>query len=170
MTALAFAQPSTDSPVYGDDLVELATSIAIDAHYGQVDKSGDPYIFHPLAVAGLTPHAPGFTYLPPAYRPLAIAAGLLHDVVEDTAVTLDDLAARGIPGRLLEVIDALTHRPHEPLDDYYARIKDDPIAVVVKLADVKHNSSPDRLAGIADEATRERLARKYEKAWRVLSA
>lgn len=151
-----------------EDLVAVATAIAMQAHYGQVDKAGSPYIWHPMAVARLAPTMPEFAFLPPAYRPLTVVVALLHDVLEDTAVTAADLLEAGIPGRAVEAVEALTHAKHEPLDDYYTRIKEDPIAVVVKLADITHNTQADRLAHL-DEATQERLRAKYSKARLVLA-
>lgn len=162
-------QVSTVSAMSGDALIEVATAIAMQAHYGQVDKAGSPYIWHPLAVARLAPTMPEYQHLPPTYRPLVVAVALLHDVLEDSSVTASDLLEAGVPGRAVEAVEALTHPRHEPLDRYYARVKEDPIAVVVKLADISHNSQPDRLLHL-DEATRERLQAKYQKARLILSA
>lgn len=142
MTEHAASQPPT--------LAAAAREVATAAHAGQVDKSGAAYIGHPARVAArLTGDD-------------AQAVGWLHDVVEDTPVTLDDLR-RDFPDHVVAAVDALTRRPDEQPDDYYARVARDPLAVRVKLADVADNSDPARLAAL-DPATRDRLTAKYANA------
>ena len=129
-----------------EDAVALATRL----HSGQVDKAGDAYIGHPLRVmdtVGRTAPAAGVNVLH------AQMAAVLHDVVEDTEITLDDLAAAGYPPPVVAAVDALTRRPGESPDEYLARVAADPIAVVVKRADIADNSDPRRLARLpADQA------------------
>lgn len=134
------------------DTVELADALAAAAHRGQRDKSGAEYIGHPRAVAAIVEREGGS----PAQR----MAALLHDVVEDTSATLPHLADLGVPDEVRELVNALTKRPGEPLPHYLERVRATPGAVLVKRADVAHNSSPARLAQL-DEATRTRLAAKY---------
>lgn len=142
--------------------VAKARMIARAAHEGQVDKAGRPYIEHPERVA-LALQSNGAD-------DLTIAAGWLHDAVEDTDVTLDDIAVLlGLGGsEVAMIVEALTHRPHEPLEDYWDRIRSNPDAVVVKLADLDDNSHPARLARL-DEATRARLTAKYARARAALT-
>jgi (p)ppGpp synthase/HD superfamily hydrolase len=129
------------------DVVARARDVAYAAHEGQVDKTGKPYIAHPQRVVGRLDD------------PTEQAVAWLHDVVEDTAVTLDDLRGT-FPGVIVDAVDAMTKRPGEPLGDYIARVRADPIATAVKRADVADNSSLERLEYL-DEKTRDRLARKY---------
>jgi (p)ppGpp synthase/HD superfamily hydrolase len=134
-----------------------AVNIARKAHEGQVDKAGQPYVEHPLRVmaslegAGLAEQM----------------AAVLHDVVEDTTVTLAELEQMGCPSLVLNAVSALTHWPDEPQATYYAKVASDPVALVVKRADIADNLSPDR-ASLLDPATRERLREKYETALRLL--
>jgi (p)ppGpp synthase/HD superfamily hydrolase len=135
------------------DLLSLAQGIAIGAHAGQVDRAGVPYIMHPWAVAQAVS---GFEEKILAW---------LHDVVEDTDVTLEDLAWWGFPESTVLQVDALTHRKNEPRSAYYARVMEWPAARRVKIADVRHNLG--RLGGLPAEE-QGRLRAKYEKALRVL--
>jgi hypothetical protein len=133
---------------------------AAQAHAGQVDKAGRPYIEHPVRVARLLAER--------GEPPLRQALGLLHDTVEDTAVTLDRLAELGLPARVVAGVDALTKRPDELREEYYARVRVDADALPVKLADIDDNSGPQRL-GLLDEATRQRLTARYAHAREVLT-
>lgn len=128
--------------------VLVARAIAIAAHAGQTDKSGAAYIGHPARVAGQVTSVD------------AKAAGWLHDVVEDTPVTFDDLRAAGLPDVVVDAVDALTRRDGEQPDDYYARVAADPVAYEVKQADMADNANPSRLAKL-DPQVADRLGRKY---------
>ncbi|MFA7264919.1 MAG: hypothetical protein WC054_01165 [Candidatus Nanopelagicales bacterium] len=140
-------------------LAHVARGIAIGAHAGQRDKAGQLYITHPARVAAQFPHDVVLQSL-----------AWVHDVVEDTSVTLDDLAWAGFPESMVLQVDALTHRDREPRTDYYDRIlQSGAQAVAVKLADVADNSRPDRLSYL-DEETRNRLIKKYLKAYDYLKA
>lgn len=144
------------------DLVTEAKDVATAAHEGQMDKAGSPYIGHPGRVAGhVTRHA--------AAEDLQIAQAVawLHDVVEDTPVTLDDLA-RQFPADVVSAVDAMTKRADEDRDAYYRRVRANRIARAVKLADLDDNTDPARTARL-DSATRQRLAVKYDHARSVLS-
>lgn len=135
-----------------------AVAIASRAHRGQVDKAGKPYIAHPAIVAGmLSEHGDN-----------AIMAGWLHDVVEDSAVTLDDLRAAGFPEDVVAAVDSVTKRPGETYLDLVRRAAADPLGRLVKLADNLTNSDPERLA-LLDEPTRGRLTRKYAAARVILT-
>jgi (p)ppGpp synthase/HD superfamily hydrolase len=135
--------------------VDDAIRIARAAHDGQVDKSGQPYIGHPLRVMGRVSGEH------------ARMAAVLHDVVEDTAVTADDLLAAGCPPEVVTTVLALSHRDGETQEDYLARVLTDPVAVQVKRADIADNTSPPRLA-LLDTATQDRLRAKYARALDIL--
>jgi (p)ppGpp synthase/HD superfamily hydrolase len=110
-----------------------AMCIAYEAHDGQRDKSGVPYLYHPIHLAEqMTDEA-------------TTAAALLHDVVEDTEWTLDALRAAGISEEVLEAVALLTHSPDVPYLDYVRELAKNPISRAVKLADLKHNSDPSRM-------------------------
>ncbi len=135
-------------------LTKKALNFAFRAHDGQYDRSGVPYIFHPYQVAQQ------------AKDEISCAAALLHDVVEDTDTTLDDLIAEGFPPRVTELVDLLTRRENENYFDYIRRLAKDPDAVKIKLADLAHNSDTSRLDSIT-EADLNRLE-KYKKARDIL--
>lgn len=127
--------------------------LAAEAHAGQVDKIGVPYIEHVRAVAaGLAPLGEQLT-----------KAGLLHDILEDTDWTAERLREAGIPPRVVEIVEAVTNVPGMPYDEKIARIAADPQAALVKIADNAHNSRPDRAAQLPS-GKRERLAAKYRSA------
>ena len=134
---------------------EIARSIAERAHGGQLDKAGRPYIEHPAHVAA---HVDGDA---------AKAAAWLHDVVEDTGATFDGLRAAGISEEVIEAVRLLTHDPATPYMEYVRRIRENPMARAVKLADLAHNSDLSRLPMVT-EADLERR-RKYQKAIAELS-
>jgi (p)ppGpp synthase/HD superfamily hydrolase len=131
--------------------LDRAIEIAAAAHAGQKNKDGDPYILHPIRIMM---RVDGMK---------AKMAGILHDVVEDTSCTLDQLRAEGFPEDVLAAVDALTHREGEDYFEYVARAGADPIARRVKLADLEDNMNVMRLAEVRDKDL-ERV-RKYHKAW-----
>ena len=134
--------------------LERAIEIAARVHAGQRDKAGEPYILHPLRV---------MLSLGGAYERMA---AVLHDVVEDTPVTLEDLAREGFPPEVLEAVDALTKRNGERRLDAAARAVRNPIARAVKLADLKDNMDLSRLP----DPTERDFARlgEYEEVRRLL--
>ncbi|MDR0778128.1 MAG: hypothetical protein LBE48_01625 [Methanomassiliicoccaceae archaeon] len=103
--------------------------IAAEAHEGQKDWFGGAYILHPLEVSAYCRTERG-----------SIAA-LLHDVVEDSGITVDDLRSKGIDECVVAAVDLLTKRKGEELDDYYKRVASNDISAEVKFADMRHNSS-----------------------------
>jgi hypothetical protein len=139
--------------------LEVADLLAAAAHRGQVDKSGRPYVDHVRAVSKLTREAGG--------TPWQQLAGLLHDTVEDTVVSLAQLADLGVPPDVVAMVDALTRRPTESHEDYLDRLVETPSAVLVKRADIRNNLSPVRLARL-DQQTQDRLRRKYAYALALL--
>ena len=138
------------------DQLNRAISIAIEAHTGQLDtNNGRPYIEHPFRVmnAGQTLQEK--------------IVGILHDVVEDTPWTLDDLAKEGFSEEILLAIDALTRRDDETYDEYLERVKPIPLAVRVKLNDLSDNMDIRRWDTIPDfELVR---LRKYLNAFKQLT-
>ena len=138
------------------ELTNKALRIAYDAHAGQLDKCGVPYIAHPLHVAEQMDDE------------ASTCVALLHDVVEDSDVTLDDLA-RDFPSEIVEGVRLMTHDPEVDYLDYVRAIKGNSIAKKVKLADLAHNSDETRFAGrpVAPEEL-ERRCRKYAAAREIL--
>lgn len=146
----------TASPTVAD-----ADALAAHAHHGQTDKAGRPYIEHPRAVAAILAQQ--------GHGDHAVIAGLLHDVVEDTPVTLDDLRAAGYPPEVVDAVDAVSRREGETYMDMIRRAAAHPLGRLVKLADNSHNSSEERLAHL-DPENAEFLRRRYAKARAVLLA
>ena len=136
-------------------LTKKAMILCFEAHKEQKDKSGLPYVHHPFHLAEqMTDEA-------------TTIVALLHDVVEDTSVTLEDLKNEGFPQEVVDAIALMTHNDGSPYMDYVARIKQNPIAKAVKLADLTHNSDVTRLDVVTDR-DRER-AKKYQAAMELLT-
>lgn len=136
-------------------LTKKAMRIAFDAHRDQVDKSGLPYIYHPIHLAEqMTDEA-------------SVCVALLHDVAEDTPITLAQLAAEGFPPEVMEALGLMTYDDSVPYMDYVAALKGNPIAKAVKAADLRHNSDLTRLDHV-DDAARAR-AEKYARALALLT-
>ena len=136
--------------------IERAIEIASSAHAGQRDKAGQPYIFHPLRVMLRvnTEHEQ--------------MAAVLHDVVEDTSVTLERLEQEGFPAEVLRAIAALTKLPGETRLDAAMRAAADPVARVVKLADNTENMDLSRIPNPTDRDYAR--CREYEEVRAVLLA
>lgn len=136
------------------ELTKKALSISFNAHKDQVDKSGMPYVYHPFHVA---------EQMKDEY---STCVALLHDVVEDTDITLDELKSNGFPDEVIEALSLMTHSDDEPYLDYVRALKDNSIARKVKLADLAHNCDLNRLNVIDDKAL-ERI-KKYKQAILIL--
>lgn len=136
-------------------MLEQAIALALRAHAGQLDRAGRPYILHPLRVMCRL-----------RAEPDQIAA-VLHDVVEDTPVTLDDLRREGFPEAIVTAVDCLTKRPGRPYEELIERAMANPIARRVKLADLEDNMDILRSRGLVAED----LARleRYRRAWHRLT-
>ena len=119
--------------------IEHAIEIAANAHAGQRDKAGQPYIFHPLRV---------MFRVDGEHEQMA---AVLHDVVEDTAITIDDLAREGFPPEVLRAVEALTKLPGETRLEAAARAAADPVARKVKLADNAENMDLSRIPNPTDK-------------------
>lgn len=132
-----------------------AQRIATAAHEGQVDKSGAPYISHPQRIAERVGDEVGIDHP-------AVAVAWLHDVLEDTDVTMADLRVGGLDDAQATALEALTHHHAETREAYIERIRQNEIALIVKRADIADNSDPGRLARLAPE-TAARLQAKYAR-------
>ena len=131
-----------------------ALKLCFEAHKDQKDKSGLPYVFHPFHLAEQMES-----------EETTIVA-LLHDVVEDSAYTLEDLKNMGFSEAVTDAVALMTHADGVDYMDYVAAIKNNPIAKAVKLADLRHNSDITRL-DVVDEKALERCE-KYKKAIALL--
>ena len=125
----------------------LALQIAEEAHRGQTDSAGFPYILHPILVAEQQKIE------------AAVVAALLHDVCEDCGITLKELLDRGVPKEAVEAVRLLTHRKGVPYLDYIRAMRSNKIAVAVKLADLDMNLEPARLE-MCPKERKERLKKK----------
>lgn len=134
--------------------LEDAIALAVEAHRGVLDKSGQPYILHPLRVM--------FRCDTEVERIVAV----LHDVVEDTGRTFDDLKKLGYTPQVLAALDCVTKREGEGYEQFVERAAVNPVARRVKLADLEDNMDLRRLPSIGQKDW-ERMA-KYLRAWRRL--
>ena len=131
-----------------------AIAIAAAAHAEQLDKAGKPYILHPVRVMQrCAPHGVA-----------AQVVAVLHDVVEDTWVTLEMLRQMGFSEQVVAGVDAMTRRPGEPYFEYVQRCSRDPLGALVKLADIEDNSDPVR----AFSANHDRRMERYAKAREIV--
>lgn len=135
--------------------VEDAVFIAARAHRGQKDKAGAPYLLHPLRL------------MLRMDTEAAMTAAVLHDVVEDTEWTLERLREAGFSEEVLEAVDCLTHREGESYRQFVERVRTNPIARQVKIADLEDNMNVRRMNQLGPKEL-ERLE-KYHRAWRVLT-
>ena len=137
------------------ELTKKAMKIAYDAHHGQLDKGGLPYVFHPWHLAEQMDDE------------ISTIAALLHDVGEDTDWTLEQLEAEGFPPESMEALGLLTHPEGQPYMEYVAGLRHNSVAVKVKLADLRHNSDFTRLSAVT-AGQRARLEQKYAPAFALL--
>ena len=136
------------------DLTKKALKLCFEAHKDQVDKTDIPYVFHPFHLAECMDDE------------ISTVCALLHDVIEDTDYTFDDLRGMGFPEEVIEVLTLLTHDPAVPYMDYVKIIATNPTAKKVKIADLKHNSDLTRMNEIDEYAIRR--TKKYKDALALL--
>ena len=136
-------------------MIDIALAIARKAHAGQVDKAGVDYIQHPLYVASQVK----------TEQEKAVA--LLHDVLEDSDITVADLLAYGLSNKVVTAVQTLTKKKGQSYQDYLEKVKSNNLARVVKLADLKHNSDLSRLKTVSN--TDYERVKKYKNAIRYLS-
>jgi (p)ppGpp synthase/HD superfamily hydrolase len=120
-------------------MLETAVGIATKAHLGQVDKGGEPYILHCLRVM-----LSGDTIKEKI-------CGVLHDSIEDTDVSLKNLEGFGFSKEIIDTVECLTKLPEEKYEDYLSRISTNPIAIKVKINDLRDNLDVKRLQKISDK-------------------
>ena len=138
--------------------LEKAISIAATAHDGQKDKVGQPYILHPLRV------------MQNVEGDEAKIVGILHDVVEDTNVTLEDLRRAGFSEAVLDAVNCVTHTDDESYVDYVIRCKFNPVARAVKLADLQDNAQLSRVLLRGDKMTKDlQRVKKYILSYKFLT-
>ena len=125
-------------------MTQEAMKLCFEAHIKQKDKSGIPYVFHPIHLAEQMETEE------------TIIVALLHDVVEDSDYTIEDLRKKGFSDAVLEAISLMTHADGVNYMDYVKEIKNNPIARVVKLADLRHNSDLTRLEVVDEKALKRR--------------
>ena len=138
-------------------LTKKALKLCFEAHKEQVDKTDMPYVFHPFHLAEQMTDE------------VTTICALLHDVVEDTDYTLDDLREMGFPDAVLEALALLTHDPAVPYMDYVKEIATNPIAKAVKMADLCHNSDLSRMEPHQIDARALKRNEKYRIALDYLS-
>lgn len=140
------------------ELLDKALMVATEAHKGQTDKGGHPYILHPLAVAGRVKNV----------KQKIIA--LLHDVLEDTSITVEDLKKEGFHDDIIEAIIALTRKKGETYTEFCERVAKNILAIDVKIADIKENNTFERLSNPTEEDIVQFKSRsvRYEKALKYL--
>lgn len=134
---------------------KMALKLCFEAHKDQVDKSGMPYVFHPFHLAEQMEDE------------TTTIVALLHDLVEDTDYTFDDLKEMGFSNCVIDALTLMTHNKSVPYMTYVEQIKTNPIATIVKIADLKHNSDLSRLDIVDDKALKRK--EKYAKALCLLT-
>ena len=145
--------------ILSDELeLVFATEIATQAHLNQVDKAGVDYIKHPIAVASFCNSIKAKTI------------AMLHDVLEDTKITKEDLLLKGISEEVIDAVVCLTHLPNETIEIYFKRIASNMLATEVKFADMKHNSDIERLSNKFNKNEAEKTQYKYLKRTELLKS
>lgn len=138
------------------ELTKKAMKIAFEVHKDQVDKNGIPYIYHPIHLA---------EQMSTEYE---ICVALLHDTVEDGDITFGDLIKAGFPDEVIAALRQMTHDENVPYMEYIEKIRNNPIAKVVKLVDLRHNSDLTRLDHVTEKDLKRK--KKYEQAIRLLTS
>ena len=139
------------------DLTKKALKLCFEAHKDQVDKTDMPYVFHPFHLAEQMDDE------------ISTVCALLHDVVEDTDVTFENLLEMGFPKQVIEVLKLLTHESSVPYMDYVKNISFNPIATKVKIADLTHNSDMTRMKQTDIDEWALKRAEKYRQAIALLT-
>ena len=137
------------------DLLQRAIEMAVTGHRSQRQKDGSPYVLNPLTLMHLV------------HGPEAKMTAVLHDVVEDTDFTIDDIAAEGFSSTVVEAVRCLTHDDGSDYFDYIDVIAKNPLATRVKLADLEHNMTVTRIVDLKQKDL-DRLA-KYHRAHQTLT-
>ena len=135
--------------------LEQAITIAIKAHAGQVDKAGQPYVLHPLRL------------MLKFETEVEMIVAVMHDVIEDSEFTQDDLKKFGFSESIVEAIDCLSKRNGENYDDFVLRVSQNNLASKIKVEDIKDNLDITRLNKITDKDLKR--VEKYHRALKALS-
>jgi (p)ppGpp synthase/HD superfamily hydrolase len=131
--------------------LEKAILLAVKAHSGQKDKAGAPYILHPIRM------------MLKMSSERAMMAAVLHDVVEDSLISLEDLRNEGFPGEVLNIVESLTRKDGESYDEFIERVRRNPPAIEVKIADLEDNLDIKRMGSLTP-LDLDRI-KKYHDAW-----
>jgi (p)ppGpp synthase/HD superfamily hydrolase len=137
-------------------IIEKSLEIALQAYAGQTDKAGKTYILHPLRL------------MAKMQDEHEMAVAILHDVIEDSDYTAEDLLSAGIPAVVVDAVHVLTKTKGEDYDQFVARVLTNPLATKVKIADIEDNINVLRLEQVGEKDL-ERVA-KYHKAWKTLKS
>lgn len=137
--------------------IEDAINIATEAHRGQKDKNGEPYIYHPIRV---------MLAVQTEYEKMV---GVMHDIIEDTKLEIEDLADEGFSNEVIKAVKVMTKSKEQLYRDYLIAVKSNPIARAVKIADIRDNTNPVRLFKLAPE-TVSRMSLKYSQGLQFLLA
>lgn len=137
-------------------MTKMAMCFAYKAYHGLTDKSGIPYLYHPIHLAEQMK------------TEIRVCAALLHDIIEDTTYTFSDLEEMGFSPEIIQVVQILTHQPDDLYMEYIQKIREskNKDAIAVKLADLRHNSNLSRLNQIDEKA--ELRFEKYQQAIEIL--
>lgn len=142
--------------MYYTPMTKAAMKLCFEAHKDQVDKAGIPYVFHPISLAERFEEG----------QEAETCAALLHDVLEDTNYTVDDIRAAGINEEVIESLLLLNHNPKVEYMDYIRHLSKNNIARHVKVYDLQHNSNLSRLEKVTEKDLKR--VEKYKKALRIL--
>lgn len=135
-------------------MIKKAINLAFNAHEGQTDKGGMPYIMHPFYIASKLKEED------------EIITALLHDTMEDSKLTKEDLLNEGFSNNIIEAVDTLTRKQNDYFD-YINKIKENDLARKIKLLDLKHNMDLTRIERITNEDIKRN--KKYKKAIEILT-
>ena len=146
------------------NIIQHAYNVMERAHKGQCDKGGKPYFLHPFRVSQ---EAKNYPWSSDFDKFIAEVVALLHDVIEDSEITADDLTHEGFKRNIVRRVVCMTRNENESYMDYIKRISKDKICRIVKMCDLKDNMDITRLDKIKEEDIK-RL-KKYHKAYKYLN-
>lgn len=142
--------------MYYTPMTKAAMKLCFEAHKDQVDKAGIPYVFHPTSLAERFGEG----------QEAETCVALLHDVLEDTNYTVDDIRSAGMNEEVIEALLLLNHNPKVEYMDYVRHLSKNNIARHVKICDLKHNSNLSRLEKVTEKDLKR--VEKYKEALRIL--
>lgn len=142
--------------MYYTPMTKAAMKLCFEAHKDQIDKAGIPYVFHPISLAERFGED----------QEAETCVALLHDVLEDTDYTVDDIRAAGMSEEVIEALLLLNHNPKVEYMDYVRHLSKNNIARHVKIYDLQHNSDLSRLEKVAEKDLKR--VEKYKEALRIL--